>query len=59
MPLKEVARVLAANGLSALPVLDPDDRVIGVVSERDLLSKPIEQVLKEMGDGARCPHMAR
>jgi CBS domain-containing protein len=39
MPLKELARVLAGHGLSALPVLDPDDRVVGVVSERDLLSK--------------------
>jgi CBS domain-containing protein len=39
MPLKEAARVLAAHHISALPVLDPDDRVIGMVSERDLLSK--------------------
>ncbi|OLT01328.1 hypothetical protein BJF90_32195 [Pseudonocardia sp. CNS-004] len=39
MPLKELARVLADNGLSALPVLDPYDRLIGMVSERDLLSK--------------------
>ena len=39
MPLKELARVLTENGLSALPVLDPDDRLIGMVSERDLLSK--------------------
>ena len=39
MPLKELARVLTEHGLSALPVLDPDDRLIGMVSERDLLSK--------------------
>lgn len=39
MPLKELARVLAEHGLSALPVLDPDGRVVGVVSERDLLAK--------------------
>jgi CBS domain-containing protein len=39
MPLKELARVLTEHGLSALPVLDPDDRVIGMASERDLLSK--------------------
>ncbi|GAA0947520.1 CBS domain-containing protein [Pseudonocardia zijingensis] len=39
MPLKELARVLIEHRLSALPVLDPDDRVVGVVSERDLLSK--------------------
>jgi CBS domain-containing protein len=39
MPLKELARVLAEHHISALPVLDPDDRVIGIVSERDLLPK--------------------
>ena len=44
MPLKEFARVLAANGISALPVLDPDDRVVGIVSERDLLSKQAEPI---------------
>jgi CBS domain-containing protein len=38
MPLKELARVLAENGVSALPVLDPDDRLVGVVSESDLLA---------------------
>jgi CBS domain-containing protein len=37
MPLKELARVLAEHRISALPVLDTDDRLIGVVSERDLL----------------------
>jgi CBS domain-containing protein len=39
MPLKEAANVLAKNHISALPVLDPDDRLIGMVSERDLLAK--------------------
>jgi CBS-domain-containing membrane protein len=37
MPLKELARVLAEQQISALPVLDPDERLIGVVSEADLL----------------------
>ncbi len=39
MPIKDLARSLARYGLSALPVLDADDRVVGMVSERDLLSK--------------------
>lgn len=39
MPLKELVRVLTAHQISALPVLDADDRVIGVVSERDILPK--------------------
>jgi CBS domain-containing protein len=44
MPIKDVARVLARHGLSALPVLDADDRVVGMVSERDLLSKQARPV---------------
>jgi CBS-domain-containing membrane protein len=38
-PFKEVARVLADRGISALPVLDENDRLAGVVSEADLLYK--------------------
>ena len=38
-PFKEVARVLADRGVSALPVLDENDRLAGVVSEADLLYK--------------------
>ncbi|MCF3119132.1 CBS domain-containing protein [Streptomyces arenae] len=36
-PFKEVARLLADHRISGLPVLDLDDKVIGVVSETDLL----------------------
>ena len=39
VPLKEVARLLADNGISGLPVVDEDQRVIGVVSEADFLLK--------------------
>lgn len=39
MPVKELARVLTEQRVSALPVLDADDHVIGMVSERDLVSK--------------------
>ncbi|MFB9476669.1 CBS domain-containing protein [Nonomuraea salmonea] len=38
-PFKDVADVLVTNGISAVPVLDEDDRVIGVVSEGDLMRK--------------------
>lgn len=43
-PLKEIARVMAAHRVSALPVLDADDRLAGIVSERDLLLKQGHQV---------------
>ncbi|GAA3379244.1 CBS domain-containing protein [Streptomyces sannanensis] len=36
-PFKDVAKLLAEHDISGLPVLDDDDRVLGVVSESDLL----------------------
>ena len=39
MSIKEVARLLAAAEVSALPVVDEAGRVVGVVSEADLLLK--------------------
>jgi len=35
--VKEAATLLAANGFTALPVLDDDDRLIGIVTEADLV----------------------
>ncbi|MGW7368795.1 CBS domain-containing protein, partial [Streptomyces sp. NPDC054841] len=36
-PFKAVAKQLAEHDISGLPVLDEDDRVVGVISESDLL----------------------
>ncbi len=38
-PIREVARLLVEHGVSGLPVVDADGRVVGVVSEGDLLVK--------------------
>ncbi|MEV0414904.1 CBS domain-containing protein [Streptomyces sp. NPDC050448] len=38
-PFKEVARLLADHRISGLPVVDEDDRVIGVLSETDLMAR--------------------
>ncbi len=38
-PFKEVARVMIERGITALPVIDEDHYVIGVVSESDLLAR--------------------
>jgi CBS domain-containing protein len=35
--LPQAARLMSAHGVKRLPVLDPDDRVVGVVSRIDLL----------------------
>jgi CBS domain-containing protein len=37
VPLKEAARTLVRTGLGALPVVDADERVIGLVSEREVI----------------------
>ncbi|MCX5257140.1 CBS domain-containing protein [Streptomyces canus] len=38
-PFKEVARLLADHRISGLPVVDEDDKVIGVISETDLMAR--------------------
>ncbi|MEV1011785.1 CBS domain-containing protein [Streptomyces sp. NPDC049881] len=38
-PFKEVARLLADHRISGLPVVDEDDKVLGVVSETDLMAR--------------------
>lgn len=59
--LKEVARILSACGISGLPVVDDDERVVGVVSEADILAKARrphedtrrEKLLHQRRDGAK------
>lgn len=36
-PVKEAARLLVSHGFAVLPVVDANDRLLGVVSEADLL----------------------
>ena len=36
--LKDVAATLVEHGINAAPVLDASDRLVGIVSEADLLS---------------------
>lgn len=49
-PLKDVAAILAEHGISGLPVCDAEGRVLGVVSEGDILFK--EQGQRERHGGA-------
>ncbi|MFJ9007804.1 CBS domain-containing protein [Streptomyces canus] len=41
-PFKEVARLLGKHRISGLPVVDEDDKVIGVISETDLMTRQAE-----------------
>ena len=42
-PFKELARVMTERRISALPVLNTEDRVVGMVSEADLLPKEVHR----------------
>lgn len=56
--IKDVAEVLIAHGVSAVPVVDGEGRVLGVISEADLLRK---EEFKEQyyGEGYQPPLRAR
>lgn len=41
MMARELARILVDNEISGVPVIDPQDRVIGVVSRTDLLERMV------------------
>ncbi|HWD48218.1 MAG TPA: CBS domain-containing protein [Actinomycetota bacterium] len=52
-PLKEVAAILVERGINAVPVVDGDGRLVGIVSEADLL--PLEAA---PGPGSRPAYVA-
>lgn len=60
-PLKEVARILAARRVSAVPVLDGDGSLAGVVSEADILRKeqyqgePVPRPRRRFGRRRKSP----
>jgi CBS domain-containing protein len=41
-PFREIVDTMSENGVSALPVLGQDERIVGLVSEADLLAKTQE-----------------
>jgi CBS-domain-containing membrane protein len=55
---KEIATLLGAHEFSAVPVVDAEQRVLGVVSEDDLLAKE-SQVETEPQDRHRLPFAGR
>lgn len=42
-PVADIARLLVDNRISAVPVVDADQRVLGIVSEGDLMRRPENQ----------------
>ena len=55
-PLKEVASLLVERRINAVPVLDAGGRLVGIVSEADLL--PLETGSGQV-PGGMAPHLAR
>ncbi len=47
--VKDAANIMCLNNISGLPVVDDDDNIIGIVSEKDVLKK----MFPDMSDLAR------
>ncbi|MCB5180864.1 CBS domain-containing protein [Streptomyces antimicrobicus] len=52
---KEVAKLLVQHDISGVPVVDDEDRVVGVVSQTDLLAHPAPLPRTGAQDGAPVP----
>ncbi|KAG1682819.1 Phosphoglucomutase [Nymphon striatum] len=51
-PVKELANIMCINNISGLPVVDDENKIVGIVSEKDLLRKmfpDISDLAKEEG----------
>lgn len=55
-PFKELARTLSQHQVTAVPVVDGEGRVVGVVSEGDLLRKTADQAATQ-GDPPAVPDL--
>jgi CBS domain-containing membrane protein len=54
-PLKEVAKLMAEQGVSGVPVIEEDRKVAGIISEKDFLSRMGAENSKTfMGIVAKC-----
>lgn len=47
MPVRQVAALLTEKGIGGAPVVFPDGKAIGIVSESDLIARPETQTLAE------------
>ena len=55
-PFKGLAAIMAEHGVNALPVLDPDGRIAGIVSQSDLIRK---EEYQDDPAARRPPHSRR
>lgn len=50
MSVKEVAKLLFEKEISGLPVVDEQKKVIGMITEKDLISMALPKYLEKLGD---------
>ncbi|MEU9573574.1 CBS domain-containing protein [Streptomyces massasporeus] len=58
-PFKDVALLLARHRISGLPVVNADDKVLGVISETDLVRRQAAQARRAQGIRFRLPTLRR
>ncbi|WP_196217945.1 CBS domain-containing protein [Streptomyces blattellae] len=58
-PLKDVARLLDRHRISGLPVVDDDDKVVGVISGTDLIRRQAAQAVRTPGRRFRLSALRR
>ena len=51
--IKDVATIMCFNKISGLPVVDKDDNVVGIVSEKDVLFSMFPDMHDVMASGAK------
>ncbi|MFE0965504.1 CBS domain-containing protein [Streptomyces fungicidicus] len=58
-PFKDVAQLLARHRISGLPVVDADDKVLGVISETDLVHRQAAKAERDREGRLRLPALRR
>ncbi|MCX5554662.1 CBS domain-containing protein [Streptomyces sp. NBC_00038] len=58
-PFKDVAWLLDRHRISGLPVVDADDKVVGVISETDLIRRQAAKAERDRGPRFRLPALRR
>ncbi len=51
-PVKELANIMCLNNISGLPVVDEQNKIVGVVSEKDLLKRMFPD-MSDLAEGGK------
>jgi len=53
-PIKDIATIMCFNKISGLPVVDDDNNVIGIISEKDILCSMFPDMKELVESGAKA-----